>query len=234
MTDKRKYYEKAGVVSRYDGWRFGSAGGRYVDSEESDAVLAAVEPLPRHARVLDLPVGTGRLTERLQAVGFERVFCADASAPMLASARARCGPRPVLSRHDAFMLGFKDASFDGVICLRFLFHYHRLSGVLSEIARILKPGGVAVFDTLRWSPRAVLPYAQVPFGGLVYPRRDSSVEAAIVEAGLRCVSYSRILLLPSLAYRFLPRRGIELVRRLEKTMPERCRTKTIWTAMRCA
>lgn len=51
-------------------------------------------------------------------------------------------------------LPFADASFDIVVCVDVLEHVQNLPKVLSEIQRVLKPGGVFLFDTINRNPLA--------------------------------------------------------------------------------
>jgi len=101
------------------------------------------EPSPR---VLDVATGTGRLPLALlrqpdldgRIVGFDR------SAPMLARARAetRGYDRVLLMQGDAGALPFDDRAFDAVACLEALEFMWDPAGVVREMARVLKPGGV--------------------------------------------------------------------------------------------
>ena len=51
-------------------------------------------------------------------------------------------------------LAYDDASFDAVVCVDVLEHVADLKQVLSEIARMLRPGGVFLFDTINRNPIA--------------------------------------------------------------------------------
>jgi len=44
---------------------------------------------------------------------------------------------------DAFHLPFRDATFDKVICSEVMEHVHDFTGAARELARVLKPGGLA-------------------------------------------------------------------------------------------
>jgi ubiquinone/menaquinone biosynthesis C-methylase UbiE len=100
-----------------------------------------VRDLPDEALVLDLACGTGRLEERLLAMGLH-VIAADLSSQMLAVARRKASPTAALRflRADAADLPLRSCSVDAVIAVRFLHllnHESRLS-VLREMARITK------------------------------------------------------------------------------------------------
>ncbi|GAC1523737.1 MAG: bifunctional 3-demethylubiquinone 3-O-methyltransferase/2-octaprenyl-6-hydroxy phenol methylase [Ktedonobacteraceae bacterium] len=65
---------------------------------------------------------------------------------------------------------FADGSFSAIVCLDVLEHVQDLQATIAEIARVLAPGGVFVFDTINrtWLARAVLIWygEHFPGGGL--------------------------------------------------------------------
>jgi demethylmenaquinone methyltransferase/2-methoxy-6-polyprenyl-1,4-benzoquinol methylase len=94
------------------------------------------------ARVLDLACGTGDLCRTLAATGY-RPIGADFSAGMLAAARTDAP----LVRADATRLPFPDGTLDGLTCGFALRNFVDLAAVLTECARILRPGGrIALLD----------------------------------------------------------------------------------------
>ena len=97
-------------------------------------------------RVLDLCCGRGRHTLALAELGLQAVGV-DLSAPLLAAAER--GHR--LVRGDARALPFQGGRFDALVCLFSSFGYldeEGDAGVLREARRVLRPGGLAVFDLL--------------------------------------------------------------------------------------
>lgn len=117
--------------------------------------------------ILDLACGQGRHAIPLRAAGFE-VLGLDLSAVLLAAARARDGDLPVI-RADMRILPLADASVDAVVNLFNAFGYFDDSGeadlgVLREVRRVLRPGGVFVQEVHHrdalvrsWEPRTVHP-----------------------------------------------------------------------------
>ncbi len=90
-------------------------------------------------RVLDLACGSGAISRELVRPG-RTVVGLDTSAAELALAAER-GPGPWL-RADAHALPFADGSVDAVTSSMGLVVIRPLGEVLSEVARVLKPGGV--------------------------------------------------------------------------------------------
>jgi ubiquinone/menaquinone biosynthesis C-methylase UbiE len=106
-----------------------------------EAALAAVDPAP--ASALDLGTGTGQgafaIARRFPDV---RVVGVDLAAAMLAEARrktpAELAERVRFENGDASALPFPDASFD-------LVAHANMIPFFDELARVLAPGGQAVF-----------------------------------------------------------------------------------------
>ncbi len=92
--------------------------------------------LPPGAVVLDLACGTGDLCRELARQGLTPVG-ADRSAGMLGAARTSAP----LVRGDALSLPVRSGSLDGVVCGFALRNFAALAPVLSECARVLRPGG---------------------------------------------------------------------------------------------
>ena len=125
-----------------------------------DAVLTQHAPGAREAlQVLDVGCGGGLLSEAFAERGFH-VTGIDASARSLAAARAHAAHSGLaIDYRDgrAEALPFDDASFDVVACCDMLEHVDDIDAVIAEIARVLKPGGVFLFDTINrtWLSRLV-------------------------------------------------------------------------------
>ena len=98
------------------------------------------------AKVLDVGCGTGALTLKLAKAGFE-VTGVDISQSMLAQLAERAkGLNVKLVEADIFSLPFPDSCFDSAVSRWVLPHFSNWESALREVARVLKPGGVIVFD----------------------------------------------------------------------------------------
>jgi 2-polyprenyl-3-methyl-5-hydroxy-6-metoxy-1,4-benzoquinol methylase len=96
--------------------------------------------------VLDVAAGTGRLSlALLRQWGFRgRVVGLDMSRAMLALASAKTQGqrhRAAWVRQDAMCLPFASGRFDAVTCIEALEFMPQPSAVLTELARVLRPGG---------------------------------------------------------------------------------------------
>lgn len=95
----------------------------------------ALGRLPPGLDILDAPAGTGRVSRHLEAVG-HRVVSADISPAMLRAETVDAGRALVA---DVLRLPFPDASFEAVLCMRFLYHLEGAGArarLLEEAARV--------------------------------------------------------------------------------------------------
>ncbi len=106
-------------------------------------VRRLAKQLAPSATVLDLACGTGDLTKALSNKGFY-VTGLDISAEMMAVGREKCrylSPKPTFLLGSAEQIPFPDASFDAVTISFGLRNFDHRAQCLSEIRRVLKPGG---------------------------------------------------------------------------------------------
>lgn len=113
------------------------------DPEYEDQVLPLVAHELGHARrVLDIGCGEGQVARHLADHGVH-VVGLDPTPSQLRLAQERGGgPRYARARADA--LPCRDASFDAVLVCLALEHVDRFDVAISEVARVLEPGGVFV------------------------------------------------------------------------------------------
>jgi SAM-dependent methyltransferase len=115
-------------------------------------VLSVVRPLPG-MRVLDFGAGTGWTSRILNQLGCEVVVC-DVSATALTVAEqlferqpvAGDQPAPSFLRFDGHRLDLPDESIDRIFCIDAFHHLANPADTLREMARVLRPGGVAGFQ----------------------------------------------------------------------------------------
>jgi ubiquinone/menaquinone biosynthesis C-methylase UbiE len=109
---------------------------------EQKAVEALLADLPTGSSILDIPAGTGRFIELYKKYGL-RASGMDSSADMLAEAQRKANEIHFaidLRTADIRAIAAADASFDCVLCMRFLnwVDPDGLKIVLAELARVAK------------------------------------------------------------------------------------------------
>ncbi len=138
----------------------------HVTTELPEALSRAMDLLadPSAGTALDVGSGPGNVTASLaRAAGPDGLALGvDISEPMLARAvEAQAAPNVGFLRADAQHLPFRDATVDAVTSLAVLQLIPNPTTTLSEIARVLKPGGrVAIMvptagrgaEFLKWLP----------------------------------------------------------------------------------
>lgn len=163
-----------------------------------DAVLARRGGKPLGLRALEVGCGGGVLCEELARLGFA-VSGVDPSkiAIALAVEHAEGAGLDIRYRRGAGeLLPYPDNSFDLVVCCDVLEHVRDLPMVVSEMARVLKPGGICCYDTINrtwlsnlvaikicqeWTPWAFTPRQLHVWEMFVRP---SEMKALLAENGL--------------------------------------------------
>ena len=107
-------------------------------------LLEFVRALGPARRALDLGCGDGRLTAEIPAA--VRVG-ADVSEVALERARARVADADLVRIEPDRPLPFEDSSFDLVVCVETLEHVRDVQLFLSEVRRVLEPGGELALTT---------------------------------------------------------------------------------------
>lgn len=117
--------------------------------EAFDAVINFLRP-PKSTIVLDVGCGTCAHSIRLARRGFD-VCAIDFSPAILKSAeenikRHGLQDKIELQRQNLLSLSFQDRSFGLILCWGVLMHTPNLEKAVSELARVLKPGGFLVIS----------------------------------------------------------------------------------------
>lgn len=221
MQDKREFYRQPEVTDSYEAQRFGGASGNRVNAREIELVL---DLLPEAGRVLDLACGTGRLTRALVASG-RTVVGLDYSPGMATRALASGAPMVV---GDGFSTPFANSSFDAVASLRFAFHYKELGPLLAEMRRVVTPGGVLVFDTYSWSPRATLALGARRWGGRVQLHSKKAVQTLVSQLALEVEQVRPCFLFSPYLYRLAPLAIEQAFEALEAHVPQSWLCRVFW------
>jgi predicted TPR repeat methyltransferase len=155
-----------------------------------DAVIAACETLgrvPWFGRALDLGCGTG-LAGAVFAARVDSLVGVDLSAAMIEQAR-RTGRYNQLHAADVsdFLSRESTRSASLVIAADVLPYCSDLASLVDEVARVLDDGGLFAFTTETHDASGVLLRET-----LRYAHGEDHVRAALVDAGLTCVSLTAV------------------------------------------
>ncbi len=166
----------------------------YVEQIRIEELRNALGWLSKGTRVLEVGAGTGRQARTLSEQGHqvEAVDLADSNY-----AHARVWP---IRNYDGVHLPFEDDSFDVVFSSNVLEHVERLSALLAEMRRVVRPGGHLVhvvpsatwrlWTTVTYYPDRVRRLAQL----VLERRRPFQRETSNSRAGGRSVTVRRALL----------------------------------------
>jgi len=106
--------------------------------------VSFVSELPEAEHALDLGCGDGRLTTSLRAAA---VTAADVSQVALRRAAARLPGAEIASVVPDETLPFVDGEFELVLCAETIEHVRDVQLFLSEVRRVLRPGGGLALTT---------------------------------------------------------------------------------------
>ena len=116
----------------------------------STSILKKLDIDPNGKSALEVGSGGGILTEEIRKMGFVTtgIDPAEESVRTAANHAAAIGLHITYDKGTGEHLPYPDKSFDCVFCCDVLEHVQDLPKVISEISRVLKPGGVFLYDTL--------------------------------------------------------------------------------------
>lgn len=225
----REAYRDDQVAARYIENRFREPLGAMLHARQAQALCRLVRDV-RPRDVLEIAPGPARLTVDVGRVLRRPGTAVDASAAMLAQARQRLRTAGVAWRcvnGDAFSLPF-GCEFDLAYSFRLVRHFERPERVrlYREIARVLRPRGLFVFDAVNADVSAPLRGAAAPGE---YEHYDAlltqpELEAELRDSGLhvqslegvqrryRALSRAQVLIAPR--SRPLARAAMEIIDRL--------------------
>ncbi len=195
--DLQAYYKDQSVVDRYMHRRTTQPLNGLLHRRQVaflNQLIAARAP----RAVLEIACGPGRITTATRGVAFG--VAVDASPAMLATARQRMQGMPgdwSFLRTDAFVLPFRDDSFDLAYTFRFVRHFQlpERQRLYSEIRRVLRRNGTFVVDALNYD---VVHPARLRKGLEHYPIydvlfREDELTDELERAGFRLVALEGIL-----------------------------------------
>ena len=148
--------------------------------------------LPQYQRqwqVLEIGAGTGFATLIMLKHGY-RLIATDVNKPMLDELQRKVSGSELAERcqiqiEDVFSLSFADESFDFICCTSVIPRFRNLDdqkAALTEIARVLKPGGKLLFN---YSSSQSLYYYKTKYGNLLSPKEMKEILHSL---GLKVIS----------------------------------------------
>lgn len=136
------------VISDYNGYDYKKIFWEDADREYEDQAdrMAIRKLLPkRMEKFADIGGGYGRLAnEYLKRA--HKVYIFDYSKTELKQAKEVYGDKIETKAGDIYKLPFKDNELDGLMMVRVTHHLKNMDKAMSELYRVLKPGGVAVIE----------------------------------------------------------------------------------------
>ena len=233
MPDAGRYFDTR--APSYDAAYDTPGADGYALRSRLETVLSLAGDGPGEA--LDAGMGPGRLVAELEDRGWT-VSGVDASSEMVAAARGKVpGASERLVQATIESLPFPDATFDAVFATGVL-EYAEVEAAILELARVLRPGGLAVvsypnprvlygiWKTRVWYP-AVRVTKRVARRPMVFPRGSRTLDPKafrelLTASGLagERVEYTSYLVLPTPLDLALPKTAERLGRRLDRSGPQ--------------
>jgi ubiquinone/menaquinone biosynthesis C-methylase UbiE len=141
------------------GWWEGEGTEKEAGRAPERLVEILADPLPRGGAILDVANGLGAQDPVIARVASPRLLTAvNITEFQLRAGRERLSSAeafPVVA--DAVRLPFREASFEGLICVEAAFHFSSRAAFFAEALRVLRPGGVLSMSdvTVERRPRTV-------------------------------------------------------------------------------
>jgi ubiquinone/menaquinone biosynthesis C-methylase UbiE len=164
-SDNRDFYAKDSAT--YESSRFATAAGR----DDHHRLMSILEDLSDSldlGNVVEVGVGTGRVTRVLLKKGAAAVRCIDISSEMLEVAeRTTADPRARYIEGSAYDLPIETGDCSSLVSVNLLTHLDDLNKFWSEVSRVVQPGGMALVTSTK------VDSLYFPFG-LIVNRRGSA------------------------------------------------------------
>jgi ubiquinone/menaquinone biosynthesis C-methylase UbiE len=164
MTDQRLSNEiehgKKIAADAESVWNWDSPAGR-IRADRRASYFVSTAGINKNDTVLELGCGTGLFTRKVHAISGAKIIATDLSEDLLIEARKKF-PEGNFRIADAMNLDFSDHSFDVVFGSSIL-HHLDMQKALTEIYRVLKPGGRMVFAEPNMINPQILIQKNIPF-----------------------------------------------------------------------
>jgi len=229
-VDKTEVYKDPDVVDTYDErLYFGRSGGLFYQREVSHVE----DWFPETARILDAPCGTGKLGHVLTGKPKLTLYGMDISELMVQAA-AKTGTYSHLLIGDMRSTPFPDECFDIVYVSRFFMLFEDIRPFLKETARVLRPGGLLIFDNIRRSIHNLVHATVGTAEGWNYLRKTCVILRLLHEMGYTVMERRSAFLLSTGIMNRLPPWVFRLLWAMERKVPESWRVMEFYKAVKSA
>lgn len=143
----------------YERQRFKTRAGELIDLTEKQAILGLLKKYSqirekKNFKILDVATGSGRLAFFLEKnLNQTEITGVDINENMLERAQELAqenNSQVKFVKGDIYNLPFKDNQFDAIVGLRFSMHLPQIDKVIKEFLRVLKSGGILIFDIFNY------------------------------------------------------------------------------------
>ena len=138
--DIKKGWQKPNIANTYDRKRFSSISGKLSDWLDKRALKRSLSYISKGSKILDMPVGTGRMSHYMLTLGYYNITCADISEDMIVVASNLLNSIRKINYiiTDAADTSFTNGAFEAIISIRFMGHIPKeiRINILKEMSRI--------------------------------------------------------------------------------------------------
>ncbi|MGE0219052.1 methyltransferase domain-containing protein [Mycolicibacterium sp.] len=229
-SSNRDFYSKDSVT--YEATRFTTAAGQD-DHNRLMSCLATLSDSLDLTDVVEVGVGTGRVTRVLLAQGAKAVRCVDIAPGMLKVAEeTTADPRARYIEGSAYDLPIGDDDCSSFVSVNLLTHLDDLDQFWREASRVLRPGGMALVtstkvDSLYFPFGVIANRRGLAYGQNVYTvwhRRNAQL-GAIARAGGKLESITGHFYTPRAVDKGPVGRVFHVITRLLDRLPSRLRAR---------
>lgn len=193
-------WRKIAATDHFDNWSSNYENGLFYHYffERLHQKLLSVVGDANGLSVLDIGCGTGSLLRKLSDAGAETLAGVDASGGMLDEARKIAGTREIeFIQGPAHKLPFDDRSFDLVTTSVAFHHFGEPEQVITEMGRVMKPGGrLLVCDMSGEGPAGMVHAILGKMAGDDHLYKKAEIKQMIMDNGLRIQECGLVRRLP--------------------------------------